>query len=138
MSYNPEYHRAYYQLNKEKRNTPEKKAQNAVVAKLWRQSNREANMLSAAKSRAKKNGLDFNIEIEDIVIPETCPIIGIPLQFTDGKQNEGTPALDRIDNTKGYVKGNVQVISHKANRHKADLTLEQIEALYLYCVKKLT
>ncbi len=98
----------------------------------WRTNNREASMLCAAKARAKRLGLEFDLDLSDIVIPKKCPVLGIDLKFTEGKQNQGTPALDRIDNSKGYIKGNVAVISHKANRVKSDLSFEEIKSLYLY------
>jgi hypothetical protein len=90
-------------------------------------------MLSRAKARAKLKGLEFNISIEDIFIPEYCPVLNIKLEFYQ-KQGGGdsSPALDRIDSNKGYIKGNVQVISSKANRIKTNATLSEIEAVYLY------
>ncbi len=60
--------------------------------------------------------------MHDIDIPERCPILGIPLARGTQKQNDRSPSIDRIDNTKGYVPGNVQVISLKANRMKNDAT----------------
>lgn len=133
MSYNPEYHKQYYLNNLDKyKYNPERREYNRIAAANWRKNNREANMLSAAKARAKKFGYEFNLDLTDIVIPEVCPILQIPLSFTDGKQHDGTPALDRVDNSKGYIKGNVRVISHKANRHKADLSIEDIQRLLDY------
>lgn len=59
--------------------------------------------------------------------------MGIPLkkEFGRGKTDD-TPSIDRIDCTKGYIKGNVRIVSWWANRLKSNLTLEQIEALYKY------
>ncbi len=130
---NREYARQWYQKNKDRlRADADWLESRRDSVRKWRENNREASMLCAAKARAKRLGLAFDIEISDIVIPSLCPILGIPLKFTEGKQNQGTPALDRIDNSKGYVKGNVAVISHKANRVKSDLSFEDIEALYNY------
>ena len=134
---NPEDNRAFtkkwYHANKEalKANPKWVEARRQSVRK-WRENNREASMLCAAKARAKRLGLEFNLDVEDIVIPDRCPVLGIPLQFTKGKQTQGTPALDRIDNSQGYIKGNVAVISHKANRVKSDLSLSELKALYDY------
>lgn len=86
----------------------------------------ESELLKQAKYRAKKNNLDFEIELEDIVIPKICPILNIPLFSSKGHSGPNSPSLDRIDPSKGYVKGNVQVISHKANTIKSDATLQEL------------
>ena len=99
----------------------------------WRVKNTPAYLYHTAKSRAKKEGLDFNIDKDDINIPETCPILGIPLFIRQGFKgnikNPNNPSLDRIDSSKGYVKGNVQVISWRANDLKKDGTLEEFKKL---------
>ena len=81
----------------------------------------ETRMFRRAKGRAKDCGLEFTIEKSDIVIPEYCPILGIKLEHHKGQSGgrPSSPALDRIDNSKGYVKGNVVVISHLANMMKS-------------------
>jgi hypothetical protein len=89
-------------------------------------------MLTGARTRAKALGLEFNLEESDITIPETCPVLGMPLVFGRLTRNDNSPSLDRIDNTKGYVKGNVVVISMRANRLKNNGTLEELEALVAF------
>lgn len=86
----------------------------------------EWRMYSQAKRRAKERGLEFNIELSDVVIPSTCPLLGVP--FVNGTKGnyEFTPSLDRIDPTKGYVKGNVWVITKKANSMKNSATREEL------------
>lgn len=79
-----------------------------------------------AKSRAKKFGLDFNIDVEDCVAPEYCPALGIKLISTNSGPSDNSPTLDRINPSKGYVKGNVAVISNRANRIKNDATVEEM------------
>ena len=83
-------------------------------------------MLSAAKQRAKKKGISFNLKIEDIIIPTLCPLLEIPLIISSKKITDSSPSLDRIDNKSGYIKENIMIISYKANRCKNDLTLEEI------------
>jgi hypothetical protein len=88
-------------------------------------------MLSRAKARAKTKGLEFNISTEDIFIPEYCPVLNIKLEFYQKQGGgESSPALDRIDSSKGYIKGNVQVISSKANRIKTNATVDEIKMVY--------
>jgi hypothetical protein len=96
-----------------------------------RLNNPERYMHSRAKSRAKEKGIQFNIEKSDINIPIICPILGIPIikEYKKGKKqgpSSNSPSLDRIDNLKGYVKGNVRVISHKANTMKHSATKEEL------------
>lgn len=89
----------------------------------------EKKMLSRAKNRAKARNHDFSINIDDIFIPEKCPILGIELKCSSGKSGGkiNSPSLDRIDNTKGYIKGNVIVISHLANSMKSYASVEQLK-----------
>lgn len=88
-------------------------------------------MLAAAKKRAEKKKIEFDLEIVDIEIPRFCPILGIPL-YSSKLNTDCSPSIDRIDNTKGYTKTNIQVISTRANRIKNDSTFEEIEKLYLF------
>lgn len=83
---------------------------------------------SAAKNRAKNRGIEFDIDYEDVIIPDKCPILDIPLFVHIGTKGgrPNSPSLDRIDNSKGYVKGNVQVISHMANSMKSTANVEQL------------
>ena len=58
-------------------------------------------------------------------------ILGIPITknicvtIRSGPHNN-SPSLDRIDNTKGYIKGNIQVISHQANTMKGNATPQEL------------
>lgn len=88
----------------------------------------EKRMLARAKGRAKEYGIEFNIELEDIIIPEICPILDIPLAKSEtGTIGPNSPTLDRMYNDKGYVKGNVWVISNLANSMKNSATMEQLQ-----------
>ena len=93
--------------------------------------NEASAMWSRAKYRAAHKGREFTITKEDIVIPERCPLLGIPLVCHRGKgsQQGNSPSLDRIDPEKGYIKGNVWVISNRANTLKNDATLTELKTL---------
>lgn len=114
--------RSYYK-HKEKN-----KEQRLVNATRFWELNPEKRMLSAAKGRAKAKGFDCTITVDDIIIPTHCPILGIELTTTRGHGRilKSAPALDRIDNTKGYIPGNVQVISFLANQMKYTATKEEL------------
>lgn len=88
----------------------------------------EKRMLRRAKQRATERGHEFDLELIDVAIPEVCPVLGIPLKCHSGRSggSKESPALDRVDNSKGYVKGNVMVISHLANMMKSSATEEQL------------
>lgn len=86
-------------------------------------------LLNNARARAKKRGLEFNITIEDIPIPNVCPLLYIPLFPSEGKMSNNSPTIDRINPKLGYIKENVWIISNKANRYKNDATLEELELL---------
>jgi hypothetical protein len=88
--------------------------------------------LANARRRAEIKGLDFDLTHDDLVIPDICPILGIPLYFGRKKYLNNSPALDRINNALGYVKGNVIVISWRANRIKSDATLDELRAITVY------
>lgn len=102
----------------------------------WHRNNPARSYMLAARKRANSLGLPFNLEEQDIVFPEVCPILGIPicLERKDGprKRTDNTPSLDRKIPSQGYVKGNVFIISWRANRLKNDATLEELEAIVKY------
>lgn len=80
-------------------------------------------MCRNARYRAKQRGLPFDLVAEEIVVPTVCPLLGIPLRIDNcGQPAPDSPSLDRIDPRLGYVRGNVQVISYKANTMKQDAT----------------
>jgi predicted DNA-binding antitoxin AbrB/MazE fold protein len=88
-------------------------------------------ILSRVKNRAKTDGIPFNLELEDIIVPEYCPVLGIKLEtiYGGGANQYGSPSLDRIYPEKGYVKGNVRVISNRANLLKSNATIEELECV---------
>lgn len=102
------------------------------------QNQPQKRLLAYSRARAKAKQLEHNLELSDIVIPEVCPVLGIPLEprlivgDKTTKALPNAPSLDRVDNSKGYVKGNVQVISFQANALKNSNTLETLELLIKY------
>ena len=124
---NPKRHRVvcdecndfYSQYVAARGNTPKSKA-------FWKVASK---MVEAAKRRGKKK---VKITRDDIlkIWPKDnkCPILGIMLKSAKNLRADRThsPSLDRIDNSKDYVKGNIQVISMLANRMKTDASEEHL------------
>lgn len=93
----------------------------------WRETNQAANLLIYAKTNARTKNLEFNLDITDIVIPEYCPYLGVKLTNIHGRKFVPTNAsIDRIDSSKGYIKGNVQIISRQANSMKNCATSKEL------------
>lgn len=86
-------------------------------------------MLKSARRRARKMGWEFDLKLSDIVIPKECPIFGLSLQKGIKVRHAQSPSLDRIDSSKGYIKGNIWVISWRSNELKSNATLEELETL---------
>ena len=90
----------------------------------------EYRILTRAKSRAKQKNIPFNLTLEDIEVPETCPLLGIPIEIQPKKgYHPNSPSLDKIIPEKGYIKGNVWVISNRANTLKNDATIQELKTL---------
>jgi hypothetical protein len=128
-----EYYKEWRQKNAEKvkKYLTDKYPDHAQHSANYREKHPERVLWSMAKRRAKEKKLKFSIDATEIKIPTTCPILDIPIVkvYTKGKKSGPTPnspSIDRIDNTKGYIKRNVQVISHQANTMKANATPEEL------------
>lgn len=85
-------------------------------------------ILERARKRARRRGVSYSLRRQDISVPANCPVLGVPLIVGEAR-SAASPSLDRIDPTKGYLPGNVRVISDHANRLKGDRSLEQIRSL---------
>ena len=104
---------------------------------------------SGKKSNAKIKGVEFTIEPTDIPgvniretitetrgrkytsweaieYPKVCPVLEIELDWGMNGRQPNSPSLDRIDSTKGYIKGNVMIMSDLANSMKNNATSEQL------------
>lgn len=92
--------------------------------------NRGANIEAAkekvrtAKIRAKKVGVPFSLTVDDVLgvwPPDNlCPIFGTQFEQGQGNALPVSPTLDKINPSLGYVKGNIAIISYRANRMKQD------------------
>lgn len=82
------------------------------------------------KSNMKRAGIEFTINFGEIEWPEYCPVLGIKLDyFVSGFPTDYSPSFDRLDCSKGYVPGNVVIMSNRANRIKNDASVNEIRML---------
>lgn len=135
------------------RYTEEEKAARAVYQKAWvaahpeynqqklaasYQANPARHMFWRAKSRANELGVAFSIEIDEVAIPEVCPVLGTPLRPTGRAEARGaSPSIDRLLPSLGYVSGNVRVISQAANCIKGNRTIDEMRAKAAFLRKQL-
>lgn len=109
----------------------------ATQKKEWKKKNPQSVLITLAKHRAKKLNIPFNLSPEDIIIPEYCPALGIKLYAGLGKIIDNSPTIDRIKPSLGYIKENIVIISHKANRIKNNASLEELKKVLDYVSKHL-
>jgi hypothetical protein len=101
-----------------------------ITLEGWRKA-----IIARLKFRAKKSGLEFDLKPDDLDIPSHCPVLGLVLVAGRGvsfRTSANSPSVDRFDNSKGYVRGNVRVISNRANILKRDATVEEMAAILAY------
>ena len=138
-----EYYAKYYQENKEKIDAKKKlwaennkeriksvgkeyRERTKEKSKAWRDDNKDRLYFLSLKARAIKKGLEFNLEEADVLSVDVCPVFGVNLVRSLLKPAWNSSSVDRIDNTKGYVKGNIQIMSYLANSMKRNATNEQL------------
>ena len=136
--YNKERMREYYkrpeirehkkEYMREYNKRPERREQKK---KYMREYNKSIlGKLTKARSNSKKNNLEFSLTKEYIesIYPDDgmCPILNIPLDWDSDPLHSTTPSIDRIDNSKGYIEGNVHWVSWEANRIMNDTTPDKL------------
>jgi len=90
-------------------------------------------LIQKRRIEARKKGIEFTINPDDLIWPTNCPALGLEIDYiTRGKLLPNMPSIDRIDPKKGYVPGNVAVISFRANTIKNNATPEELESVARY------
>lgn len=100
---------------------------------FWKNSRRKdprKHLLALAKKRSKANEMVCNIELSDIFIPKVCPILGLEIQIADGNPNDCSPSIDRINNSRGYEKDNIIVVSKRVNTIKNSASLDEMKLVF--------
>lgn len=85
-------------------------------------------MLQSARKRAKELGIPFDLTKDDFHIPDLCPVLGMEMRRNVGHTvpAQNSPSLDRIIPERGYVRGNVVVVSLRCNRIKYNATVDEL------------
>lgn len=126
--------------------SPQAKVRRRASRKKWYWSKRISGVesklqivLSAAKGRAKKNGIPFDLDVDYLlsIATENCPVDGLPMDWgmclvIDKRATDRSPSLDRITPSVGYVKGNVKFIAHKWNNWKSNMLKSDLERIIAY------
>ena len=98
---------------------------------IWDHIKIEKRLLASAKKRAKRKQLELNIDENYLKsiwpLDNKCSILGTKFVVGDGYMSPCSATIDRIDNNKGYIKGNIRIISAKVNSVKNNCTLEELE-----------
>lgn len=94
--------------------------------RMYREGDIPRYLLQTARKRAKANGVEFDLTVDQIHVPTHCPLLGVELHMGSRENHEHAPSLDRIDNALGYTPSNIQVLSMAANRAKSNLSEEQL------------
>ena len=86
--------------------------------------------LSSIRLRAKEKSFDFNLTkqyLKDIYPKDNkCPALGIEFKIGTEGGRATSPSVDRIDNSKGYIKGNIIWVSSLANMIMTSATPQQV------------
>lgn len=130
------YQKKYYAKNKQRLRARNKEyyyahPERALVANKRRYAQRRADpwvraqyLVRAARERAKRKGLACSLSAADIawqIEVGICPVTGIPFNLSASSgRHPFTPSIDRIDNTQGYVTGNVRVVVWAYNAMRGD------------------
>jgi hypothetical protein len=94
-------------------------------------------MLANLQAKCKRTGIECSITEGDIVIPARCPVFNTPFVIGGSVETRAqAPSIDRIDPNKGYIPGNVQVISFKANAMKQNASIADMIMLGKWAEKQ--
>lgn len=116
-------------VSKSRQYRKEVRAKNAQSAMKWKKENYIKTRIWALKHRALKDNVPFDLTENDFEVPTNCPVFGFVM---DGKTRDTQWSFDRLIPELGYVKGNVRVISMKANRLKNNATVEDLRKIVEY------
>lgn len=142
-----EYRKKYYDEHKDEireRSAKRYRLKKKEILEQHRQRHKkrptEQLLLQRAKQRSKQFNIPFNLEIEDIIVPDKCPIFGFRIERNIGQPiaKYNSPSIDKILPELGYTKGNIQIISKKANVMKSNATPKELMCFANWIIKNNT
>lgn len=126
----PAFNERQRRAQAERRLDPEKAAKDRESLCRYILRDTKLTRFKRKEAWSRKVGIPFDLEFSEIVWPEYCPVLDIKLDYSllTGKARsvDSSPSFDRIDPTKGYVKGNVLIVSNRANKIKHNATPEEL------------
>jgi len=97
---------------------------------MYRENNYEKNAIKTLRNRAKIKKIPMEVTPEYLkkFLPNDmiCPVLGIKMEIGQKNKNVNSPSIDRIIPEKGYVPGNIIIVSNKANGIKSNATPDEI------------
>ena len=125
-----EYDRRYYHTHKK-----ECHERTSIRRRKFRETHPERYIWMHIRNKCRKKNIPFNFEVSDIIIPKYCPILGIELKMGNLANQDNAASVDRAIPALGYVKGNVSIMSKRANTIKNDGTAEEHEKIAAFIRK---
>lgn len=122
----PSYDRFRLKNNEKYRLNEACREERKAKAAKYRDESMERVLWHKLRTRSRKMGVVCDLEESDIIVPKFCPLTNIPISRGASTPKDNSPSVDRIDNSKGYVKGNIRVISYLANRMKSNANRDQL------------
>lgn len=136
-STDPKYREKYLEYHRQRYVTEKEKLKEKAIAFYSIPENLIKAKLTSIKARCEAKGIPFDLELKDIQLNTHCKYLGIELDYSRGSgRRDNSPSLDRIDPTKGYIKGNIEIISDKANRMKNNATKEELITFSKFVLKE--
>jgi len=98
-----------------KARNPEK---NLESSRKWQKATPERTLLTQCKCNARQRSLPFDLTLDllkSMLKGMTCAATGLPLTFEREpgekyRRSPWFPSIDRIDNSLGYVPGNIRIV----------------------------
>lgn len=135
----PEYRDSCRANSKKWSKANPEKNRNYMRKRLKVPRHRINHLIGCAKRRAKEKSIDFDISIDDLLpLPDICQVFGTKLNYAGGKYfHPESASLDRLNPKKGYIVGNIRIISMRANILKRDGSLQELKQIVDYIEKNL-